>query len=1052
MLYIHTSHQLEQLASKFVSIVNSPLDNVFTPELVVVQNRGMARWLSMHQADIASISANTEFLFPAEFMWKLLRLVSSDIPEQSQCNPETLRFHIMAELTNNIKDYPELHHYILFNNSSDSINEKACWDLSAELAQLLDQYLFYRSDWIREWESSNNEAPLNWQARLWQRCVKDKELVHWLALQDQFKSSMTDINDRVLPTRISFFSMSALSPGYLDLLGELAYKTDVHLFVINPCKDIYWGDIRSQKAHSKLDKDEQTYSEVGNPLLASMGKQGREFLNKLLDLPNAEHRIISLDTATNHTLLNQLQSDIYKLKKPQSLKLDDDSICFNACHTAMREVEVLHDQILNALDTDHQLAPADIVVMMPDIEAYAPYIQAVFSTSKQKLPFSISDQNPQNIFQLIEALHKCLMLNDNRFDVESVFEILAYDIVRNRFDLSEAEVEKCRDLTRATNIRWGISDNSRAKDNLPNSEEHTWKYALDRSLLGYALAGSENGEKLFESERNLSLLAYNEIEGKDALVLSNLKRFTDTIFKLNDWKTQKHSLNTWLKNIKSLVQQLFSEESHSDNILQAISELGSFSTLAQFKQKISFDVFKKIVLECLSNISGSEKFLGYGITFCAMVPMRSVPFKLVALMGMNDGEFPRQDKHFSFDLMANKTRQGDRSRRDEDRYLFLESILAARNKLIFSYIGQSVKDNTALPPSILVNELLDTLTIYSGKSVENWIDQHPLQAFSSRYFNDGDKHLFSYVKEYIELQKDKEIPSAVFIREPLMPLDDSYKNIHLDELINFFKSPARTFLKQRFAIQDFDNEITLPIREPFELESFKNRDVRKLIFEGIEEEDNNQRIARAKGLLPYGEIGDEIYQKEVQIVESFTTSLPQIEWQKPEKFSLMFGDFKLYGTLDQVSKDGRTIQQLTKPYAGDYINLLINHLVLNYDSQRTTTFYSPETSFKLITVDDAKEILILLLTYYWQGLNFPLQFFASTSFAMYQDKRLENKTKAEGKWYGNEQYAGGKDKFENWLLHRTLDMTKENLTEEFLDSSKAIFGTLFEHYEDMSVD
>jgi len=1079
MLYIHTSNKLEQLAEEYAKVVKKPLQNVLEPETVVVQNIGMGRWLSMFMANAAGISANTEFLLPAQYMWRLLRFVSSDIPEQSQCSPETLRFFIMSELTEHPDNYPELHHYIYTIDTGDeTIDEIACWELACELAQLFDQYLFYRSDWIHQWESAdpaahnNTEKNVDWQARLWQRCVKDNELVHWLALQDQFKSSIIDFDTQALPARISFFSMSALSPGYLDLLGELAKKTDIHLYVINPCGEIYWGDIQSERSRSKLKPIEQQVTEVGNPLLASMGKQGRDFIAKLYDLPDAQENTLEYKEADNDSLLNQLQQDIYQLIDPKQKRLEkDNSIQFNACHTAMREVEVLHDQILNILDQDADIAPSDIVVMMPDVENHAPYIEAVFSSSKQKLPFSIADHKPTDVFHIIEALNKLLMLNDSRFDVESVFELLDYEEIYSRFDLNEAQISQCRGLARATNIRWGISAETRHDDDLPNSEEHTWKYALDRLLLGFTMGSHPQSEQLFDSERLLSLLPFDDIEGNDAIMLASFKQFTDTVFTINNWHGEHHSLNAWIEKTRALILRLFSEKANTSKILTSLDALNNNAKLANFEQTLSFSVFKKTLQECLQNISGPEKFLGHGITFCALVPMRSVPFKVVALMGMNDGEFPRQDKHHSFDLMANKPRRGDRSRRNEDRYLFLESILAARSQLLISYCGQSIKDNSELPPSVLVSELLDTLVSYTEIPVEHWICKHPLQAFSPRYFDNSKNELFSYASEYTSLHKSTETDltkSDIFIKDRLPELDDSYKKLSLNDLISFYQSPARSFLKQRFDIQTYDEDVTLPVREPFELEFFKDREIRNLIQQGSSQELTNQElsneqilIARAKGLLPYGDIGDEIFNTEKQIIDNFNQHLPEIEYQESTHFTLNLGDFSLHGELTALTATGRLVKQVTQPYFRDYIDLWINHLALNAQAknnaqtinqnQKQSTLYSPEISFNLSPVIDAKEQLQQLVNNYWEGLHFPLSFYPKAAFSMYEGKCNGDAIHKKGidSWNGSSYKSGDKEKFENNLLYCSDEMTEQNIPDELLKTGKQIFGEMYSKYSEL---
>jgi len=1133
MLTIHTSNQLEQLKNQFSKLIKKPLDSIFATETVVVQNAGMARWLSMQLADTSGISANTQFLFPAEFMWHLLRLVSEDIPEKNQCTPETMRFHIMRELTNSPEHYPELKHYI-----SDELNqdELATWNLSCEISQLMDQYLFYRSDWIKDWEASDWNSDKNWQSRLWKRCVQDRNLIHWLALQDQFKESFQSIDNSKLDQRITFFSMSALSPGYIDMLGELGEKTDVHLLLINPCLDIYWGDIQSEKSIAKMDAETQTYMDLQNPLLASMGKQGRDFIDKLLNLPsyeeaydqnsgeifydsfeesfedsNKENSDESKLEANQQTLLGKLQSDIEQLAEPIAIKPDqisqlDNSIAINACHTAMREVEVLYDQILNELDSDESLAPSDFVVMMPDVEKYAPYIEAVFSASEPVLPFSIADRDALNVFQIIEALEKLFALSDSRFDVESVFELLNYTEISENFDLDANQITTCRELAKATNIRWGINAASRKQNQLPYTEEHTWRYALDRILLGYSLGediesllssispasstspkSSTTSEKLFKSDRLLSLLGFTDIEGSEALMLANFKQFTDSIFSIQHWNTLELNVSDWIEKTKTLIQAITAENADQQLLINAISSLKELGTFTEFDQTIPYTVFNKMLLSCLQSISANEKYLGYGITFCALVPMRSVPFKVVSLIGMNDGEFPRQDKHHSFDLMADKPLKGDRSRRDEDRYLFLESLLAARQKLIISFNGLSVKDNSDIPPSVLVNELLETLSLYTNIAPEALITKHPLQAFSPKYFehdfdnrldNDQDNNLeansalYSYAKEYCSLNKNEELVSQRFIKQALEEPDDSYKEISLIDLISFYKNPARYFLKHRFAIQTFDDDPSLNIREPFELESFKDREVRNLVLENrasqnpaqeIRESDHEELIARAKGLLPYGQIGDEIYHREKHITENFIANLPEdVDHAQSANhhFKLKLGDFSIHGNIDQLMDKGRLLKVVTKPFAGDYISFWLTHLVLNalddlycekLYCEKNSYLYSPEIDLQLTPVSDAKLRLQDLLDFYWKGLSFPLLFFPKSAFSMYKKPTFANPKEAQDRWQGGDMFAGEKDSFEHWLLHRTLDMDKNNLPEEFIDISQKIFGDMYLHQQSLEV-
>ena len=1109
MLTLHTSNQLELLSEQFAQSIESPLKSVFTPELVVVQNSGMARYLSLQVADKNNISANTDFLFPAEFMWQILKSVLPDISDQDPSSPFVIRWRLLDLLISEIeakdKEFPELTHYL---GSTD-----LAWELSQKLAELLDKILFYRDDWVRDWENSTSGAGAKssedlWQARLWKKVFTDNQLDHWLSLQDQFiEAIQKPQNRKFLPDRVSFFSLSALSPGYIRLLGEMGKVIDINIFIINPCPKEYWGDIESEKSISKKPADEQPYYDLGNALLASMGHQGRDFIDQLQDLSNNDPKEFFIEQATT-TLLSQIQNDVLALNTAKkitlfndddgSLLVDDskrvddsllvdgskqvnDSIQFHACHTAMREVEVLHDQLLDCLENDADLTPSDIIVMMPDIEKYAPFIDAVFSSksdSTPKLPFRIADKNSAQAHPTIEAFLKTLDLINKRFDAESVFELLDYDSIREQFNLTEDEVIFCREIARATNIRWGINAESRKQSNLPDTEEHTWRYALERLLLGYALPGDDlfipqQGTSSESALSGLPLLPYSEIEGSQAVVISQLIQFTDRVFKLETLASQVLSMDDWLEQFNQFITSLFADGSQNKVLFNALDKLRQQSLLADFgtykekgndnqgSLKLPFSVVAKIIKQSLQEITGNENFMGYGITFCALVPMRSVPFKVVALLGMNDGEYPRQDRNLSFDMVAKKPRKGDRSRRNEDRYLFLESILAARKQLIISYIGQSVKDNTALPPSVLVSELLDEVCIYTGTKTHDWICNHPLQAFSPRYFDASDKRLFSYNNEYTQIKINAQEPSAHFITKPLGSLADEKKQNHLDELIRFFQSPARVFLKERFSISNFDKELVLPIREPFEIEAFKDRDIRQQILatHNCAESKNDtitstRDVVRAKGLLPYGEIGDKLFDNEVQTINAFVEQLPDLEPLASQYFSLGFSDgFSLQGELSHLTDDGRVIQQVDKAYARDYISLWLNHLVLNaqgFSAEKSQThFYSPELSFKLLPVEDAHSNLENLLKYYWQGLHFPLPFYLKPAFRQYADKQVNGRLKkAKTAWSESFMGPSEKDKFEHWLLYRGLN-EDELFNDEYQTIAEQIFGEFYRHYEEL---
>ena len=1041
MLILHTSNQLENLSEQFAKLVSTPLHSVFAKEQIIIPNAGMQQWLCLQMAQQLGICANYHFFSPEEYMWKLLRQVVPNIPQQDPSQPEILRWRLASLFLDETQHYPELVHYL-----SD---EMAAWDLANTLAPVLDKYLFYRPDWIRQWEAGQFAAD-DWQARLWQQLMKPsdqaQQITHWLDLQDHFidafatRQSLQTTTE--LPQRVCFFSVPALSAGYTRLLAELAKQIDVHLFMVNPCCQ-YWGDneaIKLQFLYSTANKN--------NALLDSLGQQGRDYFDQLyqLGVQSETHWV----APQRDTVLHCLQSDVLSLQQSQ-LDLttlgEQQSIQFHSCHTPMREVEVLHDQILAALEASADLTPADIVVMTPAIECYAPYIEAVFSTAEQALPFSIADRSTSCHKPEVELFLKSLDLPEQHFNVEAVFELLEYEAIRKQFNINEKQVLQCRHWAEQTNIRWGVSGEIRASMGLPNSDEHSWKQGLDRMLLGYMMSG----EQLFSDSL---LLPFNAIEGQDALLLSSFCRFTDRLFQLAEWSLQKLNISEWMEHLRDLVITIFSPKSTYQPILSALDRIDQQQQLAEFKRPVTFTVIKKIVLELLE-VADEARFMSYGISFCALVPMRSIPFKMVALLGMNDGEFPRQDSHHSFDKIALETRQGDRSHRNEDRYVFLESLLAARQRLYISYIGQSVQDNSNLPPSVVVSELLDYLTQMTGCRQSNWICKHPLQAFSRRYYTHDQPHhtgLFSYVKEYLSLHNEtikKQLPSA-FISQKLataeVKIQAEDKQLSLEELIHFYRAPARTFLKHKFAIQVFNDVDVLPIREPFALESFIDTQIREQISPLSDCQLTARDLCRAKGLLPHGNIGTSLFSEQAEIVQEFYQNYPALLSldQQQQAFHLPLGEYTLVGKLSDLTTTGCIKYQLGNYYAGDLLAIWLQHLVINSVAldkveEPETRVYQPNDAFTLTAIPDAKELLTQLLAAYWQGLETPLNFFTKPAYKMYANGPNAKPAAAKIAWESG-FYGGESEKFEHQLLFAEQNV----FNQEFFNLAAITFGRMAE--------
>ena len=528
MLTVHHSNRLEALADELARVTRAPLASALATEIVIVQSRGVARWLSLALAERTGVCANVRFPFPTAYGWELYRALCGEVPQQSPFDPEVLTWRIFGVL-------PELERTPEFEPVARYVAGDALrrYELAARLAQLYYEYLVYRPDWISTWE---REPPPHWQGLLWRRLSAEAKVPHRAALHLRSLRALADGKAHpALPERVSVFGAPALPPALLELFAALARVADVHLFVPNPCRE-YWGDIVGEAQIARKEaagSADVSYLEAGNPLLASLGKQGRDFIDLLTALEGdalgeASHFV----EPGRSSLLASIQSDVLDLARPggeaapANVAADDVSVQVHSCHSAMREVEVLHDQLLALFSRTPGLQPSDVVVMTPDIATYAPYVEAVFGTAEHRIPFNISDRGAEDESSLAATFMALLGLPGSRYDVNRVLGILDEPAIRRRFGLTESDLDTVRDWVRESGIRWGIDAEHRGRFGLPAVHEHTWRFGLDRLLLGYGLPAG--GERLFAG-----VLPYDHVEGSLGAVLGRFATFAESAIALD---------------------------------------------------------------------------------------------------------------------------------------------------------------------------------------------------------------------------------------------------------------------------------------------------------------------------------------------------------------------------------------------------------------------------------------------------------------------------------------------------------------------------------------
>ena len=732
MFILHSSNRTENLVAHLTTVLkNAPLSSPFKKELFLIQSQGMERWLSQQLANELKVWANYEFLFPNKFFSSLAEKIDSRL------NDAAFDRHLMVwrleALLRRLDDeeLQPLKQYL----SGNSVELKR-YQLALQLAKVFDQYQIMRPELLSAWQANKllyNNATERWQQVLWRQVTaqigsNQHRGSLWLQVIDKLNNAAEGEFSEQLPERICIFGVNTMPPLFLKYLEGLARHCELHLFLLNPSAD-FWADIDSKRQRFINDVDF-----IGHPLLSSLGQQGREFQAILLeDNVSFEMELESFVENEQPNNLQRLQNDILnnsvETRLIASLQADN-SISIHSCYSRMREVEVLKNQLLQALEQDPSLQLRDIVVIAPDIQDYEPFISAVFSD----IQHAIADRSLRLSNHALDAFIRFLSVSQSRFGWQTVLDLLEQNVVYPSFGLSETDLELCRYWISDTNVRWGKSAAHKKALGLPELNENTWQAMLDRLLMGYAVGD--------DSDFVEGILPYKAIEGSSALALGGLCDFMNLLFKASIELKQPKTLKNWYSQLSYYAEQLLVsvDATELQQLKELLAEL-STDVIAVHHDPIDLQVIINWLEGTVSEKKSSNGFLRGQLTFCSMLPMRSIPFKIIALLGMNDGEFPKVDRNPTFDLLTQHYQKGDRSRRADDRYQFLEIILSARQRLIMTYIGQSISQNTDIPPSVVISELLEVLL--DSYQLKNPTVKEPLQAFSSRYF-DGSSSLINY--------------------------------------------------------------------------------------------------------------------------------------------------------------------------------------------------------------------------------------------------------------------------------------------------------------------
>ncbi|MCX5876305.1 MAG: exodeoxyribonuclease V subunit gamma [Deltaproteobacteria bacterium] len=1133
-MHIYRANRVESLLDSLTDVLRTPLSSPLAPECIVVQSKGMATWLAMQLSARFGVWANPDFPHPRQFIQRVLRATLGDEGDRVQrYSRERLAF-VICVLLDDCRfdpDFSSLTSYL----GDGPLSKKL--QLARQIAHLFDQYAVYRPEMILAWEEGENRAFAHdlaediWQPKLWRLLVVHLGCCSPARLMLRAKQALAAGNipfPQLLPARVSLFGIDTLPTVYLGIMGELAHILPVHFHLFSPAEG-YFADIRSQaEAHralarlpSGLDETDahralarlpsgldetDLYLEVGHPLLASMGAMARDFQEVLEGsvsyVETGEHYTAH---AAPQTMLEVLQNDILHLSHrspaggdaaPQMLAVDDASIRIHACHSRLREVEVLQDQLLALFQDDPVLAPRDIVVMLPEVSAYAPLIEAVFGLSpedKRFIPFRIADRSLLSGTPLIDVFFRFLQMVPGRMTVSEVMELLTCEAIHLNFGIAPDDLPKIRLWVEKTGIRWGVDELHREALQQPKDRQNTWRFGFDRLALGYAVraGGAFLGD----------VFPYEEIEGQGAELAGRFIHFCETLFGQAEELSAAREMQEWQRALNDLLQVIFLEDSPQAWQLQKIRDgLAQITLEVQdvgFSQTIDLNGLIILLKEKLSGQATAQGFLEGGLTFCGMLPMRSIPFKIICLLGMNDGDFPRVEHPQSFDLIARYPQRGDRAKRNDDRYVFLEALLAVRSKFLIFYLGNTLRDGKELPPSVVIEELIDSLAesfslgddgsgpdmdSFDGRRkrlVERIVVRHPLQPFSSKYFSGADERLCSFAAEYCRAAQARQAGSRarhIFLPEPLPPVALSPAPVSLLDLSRYFSHPVRWFLENRLGLFLQERSRAIQDREPIHLDGLEkyqlSRDLLAMKGEGLAKPEILLARWRGEGLVPLGQgaqaVFAEIREAVRPIVQQLLKHGPREGDQElpPVRRELVLSpEITLHGELSGRYPNGHVYWTNSLLHGKILLPVWLEHLFLSAvapDDQRCETVLigrgrdkGTAQVLRFSPVPEAASLLLELARLFADGSNVALPFFPKSGLVFAQilasgkgteqEQRIAAFARAEEEYLGNDFTPGeGEDPYCRQLFGDALPVSPP-----FGELAIRIFAPMLNHMEEL---
>ena len=1087
---LYHSNALDVLAELLADELRKPAPGqaLLAPDTILIPQVAMRRWLQAMLAAKHGIAANLEFLTPGEFV---ARALDANLGKTTgDLDAATLQWALYAALSDpKLRALPAMAQLAAYLADGDAAK---AWSLAGELANVFEKYFAWRRDWLLRWDDgADADDP---QAILWRTAAAGRE--HRARRIQQYLARFVD-GDALpagLPSRLFAFATLNVSPDVLRVIASQSRVGTLHFYLPTPTRE-YWGDLRSLGARLRAGEDPFADDARDNPLLRDWGAAGKDFMALLggyevvhpsgdiaayVDPESGTAKTLA-EGGLRDSLLHRIQADLFHRRGEASgearseVDAGDPSLQFHACHTRLRELQVLHDRLRALLEDnrfDPPLQPREIAVLAPDIDPYAPYLDAVFGDPADAIPYALADASPLQDEPLAEVFLRLLALPVSRFGLEDILDLLASPPLAEAAQLDAQDFERLRGWLRDAGARWGLDAAHREANGAPRDGAYTWQFALDRLLLGHASGDDEDIG---------GIAPWSELEGGSLAALDRLLRLLRELARCERQFGAAMSPAQWRESLLRMLGALLPTPPSTPSGQRALERLRALiDDFAKQAEKAGFDApfapeaVRAHFAAALSEADTRAPLLTGGVSFARMVPMRLLPFRAICLLGMNDGDFPRRDpaaglSKLTADIASGKRRPGDRSTRDDDRYLFLQLFAAAQDVFYLSWLGADPRDGSAREPSALVSELLAAAGAYHAQpdeAAKALVLRHPLQPFSPQAFGAGDARFFSYRRQWNPAAGSlagarRMAPPWIDANETLSPIGEPETELSLDALRRFLLDPAGQFLRQRLDIRLPEIEDASEDIEPLQAPNrgLQRHALQHAVFDALLEGRDETVIRaslRARGLLPSGASGTRALAEIVREVGPYAEAFAQ--WRGDAgsasiPVEVEIDGLRLHGRIADVFSHRIARLRLGEPNGPSSIRIGLDWLFARAAGVDMPFVEFHETESRgigphireAISREQAVDALRGLLALRREGLRRPLPFAPYSAWELFgqRDDVTRGMQQAAKKWRGSERsWAEGEGEALRLALRGRDPFADAAAAGEFARIAGIVFGAV----------